>query len=312
MTVRYMESRGSIGRRVRAGALRKALTGSCLLASLLIAAAPSFAQGPACEREGLEAMVTSYLAAQTAGEATKIPMADWMTITEQGEIGSLATGMLSLPQKIDFSRSLYDLKTCATFTELVITDPAHPYVIGARLQNAGHFSPIAADRVNEVELTITDKDDWLFNAKKTLAFSKAEDWGVIPEADRDSREVIMAAANAYLDSFNDKTKQVPWGTPCARLEGGLYSGKGGGAGAGEDRCDGGVPTGVKIIERRYVVDETIGAVAVSSLFGTNKLPDVHTFRIEKGKIRYVHTITVCKTANCGLTLSDDIKQRLQD
>jgi len=35
----------------------------------------------------------------------------------------------------------------------------------------------------------------------------------------------------------------------------------------------------------------MGAVAVLSTFGNNELPDAHIFRIEKGKLRYVHTLT---------------------
>ena len=49
---------------------------------------------------------------------------------------------------------------------------------------------------------------------------------MIPEADRDSRETLIKAADAYLNLFNDKSVVVPWGTPCVRLEGGLYTGKG--------------------------------------------------------------------------------------
>ena len=48
--------------------------------------------------------------------------------------------------------------------------------------------------------------------------------------------------------------------------------------------------GVKLVNRRYVIDETIGAVDVFIDFAS--VPDSHEFRIEKGKIRYVHTITV--------------------
>jgi len=33
--------------------------------------------------------------------------------------------------------------------------------------------------------------------------------------------------------FNDKNVKVPWGTPCARLEGGSYTG----SGKPTDRCD---------------------------------------------------------------------------
>ncbi|MGA8013500.1 MAG: hypothetical protein WB949_13805, partial [Candidatus Acidiferrales bacterium] len=43
--------------------------------------------------------------------------------------------------------------------------------------------------------------------------------------------------------------------------------------------------------RRFVVDETIGAVVAFCTFGVGGLPDTHLFRIEKGKLRYVHTLT---------------------
>ena len=279
----------------------------------LLAAMPALAQGAACDRADLVRMTDAYLAAQASGDTLKLPLADFTRYTEQGEDATMLSGLVGTPQKVAFHRTVFDLRSCSTFTELVITDPAHPYVVGTRLQFSGRDNPIAPSRVNEIESVITDKDDWLFNANKTLLFSKAENWGEIPAAERDSRATILAAANAYLDLFNDNNVQVPWGTPCARLEGGLYSGKGGGAAAGtEDRCDVGVPSGVKITERHYVVDEALGAVAVLSSFGDRKLPDVHSFRIEKGRIRYVHTLTVCKAANCGLQLNDEIKRRLQD
>lgn len=286
------------------------LTGA--LAGLLLASAPALAQEPNCTRGDLEAMVGSYIAAQTHADPLKMPLADWTQYNEQMEVGTLFGGILSKPLDIAFHRSFHDLAICTSFVEVIVTDPV-PYVIGVRLQFAGRNSAIAASRVNDLETIVTDKDDWLFNARKTLAYSKAENWGVIPEADRDSRATIVAAADAYLDLFNDKNVQVPWGTPCARLEGGLYTGKGKpGEATPEDVCNVGVPSGVKLAQRRYIVDESIGAVAVLLEFGSNRLPDVHSFRVEKGKIRYVHTMTVCKSENCGLQLSDDIRQRLAD
>jgi hypothetical protein len=66
---------------------------------------------------------------------------------------------------------------------------------------------------------------------------------------------IIAAANAYLNYFDNKKVVVPWGAPRARLEGGLYSGKGAvGQATPEDTCNVGVPNGVKLIERVYMVD----------------------------------------------------------
>ena len=104
---------------------------------------------------------------------------------------------------------------------------------------------------------------------------------------------------------------MPWGTPCARLEGGLYTSKAApGSLNPDDSCNVGVPSGVPIVDRTYVIDADLGAVAVLSHFGTNQVPDFHTFRVEKGKIKYVHTITACKTTNCGLKLSPEIQAQL--
>jgi hypothetical protein len=282
---------------------RKFGLGALLAGALLLGAAPALAQqGPGCTREELQKVVDTYLSAQTTGEPLKMPMTLWVDYNEQGLTASMATGIISMPQKIDFSRTLIDTRACQTFTEVIITDPAHPYVLGVQMS-------IRGGQVGAMQVLVTDKDDWLFNAANTLKYDKAETWSEIPPAERDSRETILAAANAYLDLFNDKKAVVPWGAPCARLEGGMYTGKGApGVATPEDSCSVGVPSGVKIVDRRYVVDEALGAVAVLNTFGNNQLPDFHTFRVEKGKLRYVHTITVCKTFNCGFKLPEQLQQ----
>ena len=88
---------------------------------------------------------------------------------------------------------------------------------------------------------------------------------------------------------------VPWGTPCARTEGGMHT--------NGDSCQVGVPSGVNIANRRFVVDETIGSVVAFCTFGAGNAaggsgaPDSHLFRIDNGKLRYVHTITHLLQAN---------------
>jgi len=143
---------------------------------------------------------------------------------------------------------------------------------------------------------VTDEDDWLFNAEKTLYYASKEDWGEIPEGRRQSREELQAAADAYLDLFMDKSVDVPWGTPCARLEGSAYTGRG----QPTDSCNVGVPDNVPMTDRRYVIDPVVGSVAVFLRMGENKRPDAHVFRVEDGKIRFIHTITNCgDQVNCG-------------
>ncbi|HWJ70270.1 MAG TPA: hypothetical protein VNS79_09505 [Sphingobium sp.] len=281
--------------------MRKTLLGSAIALGLFAAATPAFAQGQ-CSRADLQKVVDGYIAAQTTGDAGKLPMGQWVQYTEQLDpSASMSTGILSKPQKIDFHRSFLDPVNCSTFTEAIITDPAHPYVLGTVLSVRGGAA-------NAVDTLVTDADDWLFNAANTLKYSKAENWSEIPVADRDSRETLIAAANAYLDYFSDTSVKVPWGSPCARLEGGLYTAKGGpGEASPQDSCDVGVPADTKLVDRRYIVDDTLGAVAVLLTFGKNELPDIHSFRVEKGKIRYIHTITVCKTFNCGFEVPEQFR-----
>ena len=128
-----------------------------------------------------------------------------------------------------------------------------------------------------------------------MKYSAAEKWDEIPAGKRDSRATLVAAATAYLDAFLEGKKDlVPWGHPCNRTEGGR--GRTGG-GQPDDACDPGLPSGVNISNRRYVVDENIGSVVVFCTFGAGSpnggsgAPDTHLFRVEGGKLRYVHTLT---------------------
>jgi len=175
------------------------------------------------------------------------------------------------------------------FIQMIVTDEAHPVVFAVQFNVRG-------GNASNVSVITSEKDDWLFDAKATYEYASREDWGTIPEGERSSREELVAAADAYLDLFKDKSVEVPWGTPCARLEGGIYTARG----TPEDSCNVGVPENVDLVEREYVVDETIGAVDVFLKFGENRRPDSHLFRVENGKLRYIHTITNCgEQVNCG-------------
>ena len=60
---------------------------------------------------------------------------------------------------------------------------------------------------------------------------------------------------------------------------------------------------IDVTNRRFVVDPTIGAVVTFCTFGAGNAnggsgaPDTHLFRVENGKLRYVHTLTHLLQAN---------------
>jgi len=251
-----------------------------VLVAALAAPMAIFAQ-VACTRDGLQAATNLYIAAQTKGDPSGMPLANGLAYIENMQVVDIKAGVIQKPLKIDFHRTLIDTATCQTFTEVIVTDKSHPYVLGTRLR-------VNHDKIAEIESMVTQQGDWLFNADNYMKWSPNEDWGMIPEGQRDSRDTLVAAANAYLDAFLEKKIDlVPWGYPCERTEGGLRTGKG----APDDSCSVGVPAGVNIVGRRFIVDETMGAVVAFCNFGVGGIPDSHLFRVEHGKLRFVHTLT---------------------
>ena len=254
-----------------------------------------------CTREGLKNATDLYVAAQAKGDPSGLPLAKGLSYVENFKLANINEGFIKKPMKIDHQRSLLDTATCQTFTEVIVTDKAKPYVFGARLR-------VNHGLIAEIEILWTTTGYWLFNADNYLKYSSSEDWSVIPAAQRSTRSALESAAGAYLDAFLEKKMDlVPWGYPCNRTEGGLYTGKG----LPTDTCEEGVPAGVNITNRHYVVDETIGAVVVLCTFGAGwpgggiGAPDTHLFRLNNGKIRYVHTLTHLLQADFKSAPKDD-------
>jgi hypothetical protein len=256
------------------------------LAGALVTATAGYAQ-VSCTREGLQAAVDLYLAAQAKGDIAALPLAKGLGYVENFKTVSIDDGLIRKPMRIDHHRSLLDTATCQTFTEVIDADKANPYAFGTRLR-------VNHGLIAEIEIMWTTTGYWGFNADAYLKYASAEDWGTIPAGKRDSMATLESAASAYLDAFLEgKGDLVPWGYPCNRTEGGMHTGKG----VPEDTCQVGVPSGVNIANRHFVVDETIGAVVAFCTFGAGSAaggsgaPDTHLFRVENGKLRYVHTLT---------------------
>jgi hypothetical protein len=265
---------------------RLTLVNLCLSLSALLTPALSHAE-VSCSRGGLQQAVDLYVAAQTKGDLSSLPLAKGVGYWENAAPADIQKGFITKALKIDHQRSFLDTATCQTFTESIVTDKAAPYVFGTRLR-------VNHDKIAEVEILWTTTGYWLFNADDYLKYSSTEVWGPVPADRRDSRDTLVAAANAYLDAFLEKKIDlVPWGFPCERTEGGAYTGKG----SPSDSCEVGVPGGVNIVNRHFVVDEVLGTVQVFCTFGAggpnggSGAPDSHLFHVENGKLRYVHTLT---------------------
>jgi hypothetical protein len=253
----------------------------------------------ACSRATLQRVAAAYVKAQTDGKASLLPLARGASYTENDQAMGIGKGVLAGPLKIDFTRSFHDTTQCASFTELVAATDPHPYVIHTRME-------VTKDgKVSKLESVVTDAGDWLFGATEHLAVTRGENWGEIPAGKRDTRAALQAAADAYLDNWGDPQLPVPHGTPCARLEGRINTGTRNPQG---NTCNmGAFPQKLSVGHRRYVIDETVGAVSIFHNFpwidaGLPKDPGTpasQIFRVEGGKNRYIHEVTVCTTPKCG-------------
>jgi hypothetical protein len=254
-------------------------------ASFLRAESAAIPQANGCTRAMLQMAVDNYLAAQKTGDLSKMLLASEAKYSENMVEIKKDQGLWNTPLPIAFHRSFLDVDTCRSFTEVIVTEGSSQYVIGTRLSVEG-------GKVSEIESLFTKKGDWLFNADNYLKYSKAEDWSVLNASERIDRQALINAGNAYFDHFSDKNIPVPFGIPCARLEGGAYTTRN--FDDPKATCDIGFPVDkLPILDRSYVVDVEMGTVNIFCRFGNPPgVPDSHTFRLVNGKIRYVHTLSV--------------------
>ncbi|KAK3693316.1 hypothetical protein B0T22DRAFT_38421 [Podospora appendiculata] len=270
------------------------------LLPLLALATPAFTE---CSSAALKAATAEYIAAAAAGNSSLwTSLSPSATYAENDIPKPLNNSVLSSPLKLDHTRSFHDTTACAAATELIITNPAKPYVIHTRML----FTATTPPQITTVESVVTTTGDWAFNATGSLYWNSLENWDPIPLSARDSRAVIKAGGDAYFDRWNNTSVVIPLGTPCARLEGGAYTGNGNLA---ANTCNlGGFPGNIVVTNRRYVVDEELGVVDIFIGFPgldrnvpTRPAPDSHIFRVQSGKVRYIHTVSHCFTTRCGMT-----------
>ncbi|EJT71340.1 hypothetical protein GGTG_10599 [Gaeumannomyces tritici R3-111a-1] len=279
-----------------------------IMATLLLAATafPLLSLGAPlaapCTKVDLLAAADAYVAAQTIGNLSALAAfagTDGWTYVQNNQPTdpSSRASVLTKPLVIDHRRTNTDLVQCATYTELI--SASGPYVIGTQI----HHSPSNPSKISLVDSVASTRGSWLFDAAKTLSYARAESWAPIPKPRQDARAAIKAAGDAYMDMWSDAAAHlaVPWGAPCARLEGGAYTD---GKGAGSDTCSLGIPSNhsqAPNSRRRYVVDEEMGSVSILCVWEhMMDAADSHEFRLEGGRLRYVHTMTECGGRTCRL------------
>src|SRR5687767_11648733 len=87
-----------------------------------------------CSREGLQRAVDLYIAAQTKGDTSGMPLATGLGYSENIAPADINAGLIKTAMTIDHHRSLLDPSTCQTFTEVLVTNKEKPYALATRLR----------------------------------------------------------------------------------------------------------------------------------------------------------------------------------
>jgi hypothetical protein len=255
-----------------------------------------------CTRDGLQSAVDTYLAALKAGDPSLMPTTSstQYVINDKSTTIAAGQGHFQYAQDPDLHRDFFDVDACRSFSEVICSTWSHPYVLMVVLTVSG-------GQITKYYVVETDAGDWSFDAGKYLTRSTSEDWSVIPEAERISRADLEAGARAYFKFWGDKTYKVPWGDPCARLEGGSFGAFDTALRDTYDAtnlwgsCSVGIPSDAGTPQpREALVDVDMGTVDLLLNLGGS---DSHLFRFKKDAtlqsrtgfdygMRYVHTITV--------------------
>ncbi|TVY58139.1 hypothetical protein LSUE1_G008966, partial [Lachnellula suecica] len=231
-----------------------------------------------CSRDILISTADSYVAAQTSGQLGTLAtlLTSTYSYRENNKASTVPSGILSTALNISHRKTTADTVACASFTELVALTPK-PYVIGTQLRHTANGSAVTL-----IDTIAATTGALSFDASRTLGYIQKETWSTIPTASQDSRAMLQAAADAYLDMWTNASayNAVPWGTPCERVEGSALN----------SPCTVGAPKGgytQRIDDRRYVIDQMFGSADVLCNFAAvGGVADSHEFRLESGKLRF--------------------------
>ena len=172
--------------------------------------------------------------------------------------------------------------------------------------------------VEKIDVVSVGKGDGLIqdevDSEQFEGYVNNEGWRSLSEDEQDGWEGLEGVAGGWLDwlgggntsnttsgggndngsekggESEDEIEKRLWGRPCSRLDGGVYTAA---AKEGESCVQGakvqGEGEGKGITERKFLVDDSVGAVSVLARDGSlGGAPCVFEFRIVRGKLKYVH------------------------
>lgn len=267
---------------LRANGQRRSPLRILLGVAVCLSALSSQTAGAQCTRENLSRLVDDFLSALSANDPAGLDVASDLKFTENGRILNLGDGLWRTAGEVTFSRSAIDVEQCGTLTQAVMEEDGVdvPTIYGVRLRVNANAE------LTDIESYIARSTEFAHNPEG-VPVEDGDDWEALLEpSERSTREVMIAAANAYFDMFFDpQGTVVPFATPCNRWENGTRTTQGdcsnmGPAGAG----------GMEMTHRRFPIVDLEAGIVVGFVLFADSLLDFHMFKMRNGSITQIQSV----------------------
>jgi hypothetical protein len=174
-------------------------------------------------REELEQLASDYLDALVARDPGALNLHPEFRLTENGQDLELGDGLWGTANaRGKYTHVATDPVCGAVAVITVLYENDRPVIVGIRLGLKG-------SRLAEAEMVVSRSDILFYkNGPENLERMGGPDpiWSeTVAEAERMSREGLVAAANAYFDTLerNDGTVRCEFEEDCRRLDNGVYA-----------------------------------------------------------------------------------------
>jgi hypothetical protein len=234
----------------------------------------SAVRDPACDRACLIGLLRQHMDALRARDATRLPVADGLTITENNVHLPLGEGLWRTVTAVDASGlEAADALTGNAAWFGSVRENGAPAIYAVRVHVAG-------GRIDEIESVLHRKTSLPapFGDVSRMVHDPEFDQ-VLPPEQRRPRERMLSIADAYFDTvqLNDGQVFAPFSEDCARLENGISTtaptpgSTGGNAAAIASGCRAQFELGLYRINKRvrrdfFIIDEERGVAVARGFF----------------------------------------------
>jgi hypothetical protein len=252
-------------------------------------AEPDAAMADPCDRACLTELITAYLDALIANDASSLPLAAEVRFTENGMELELTAGLWAVARSLSgYRQDFAEVAAGQTASFVRLEDDAGEVLLAVRLR--------VVDRaITEVETIVARSGEATFFSPQNLTAADPIYDAELSAAARRPRDEVRNIVDSYFAGLEaGDGSDIPFGAGASRNENGVVTA------SGASISNLSAFSYIDTIKRRYpLVDEERGVALPFALFeiptgltGSRTLHIAELFKVEGGEIMKIHAIMV--------------------